>query len=204
MVLGTAAPVASQSLVAAMSGAAVEHRVEAGTGVEVSRGPLVGATVGVALRPQLEIAVTAEVGKLNPDGPGEERDVGQLGLAARLHLGSWFTAEVAARARSFTAPIARQHWTTVYVGGAARVPFAGGRWSGQIQGGVFPVVSVDGLSGARLAVFAAAGVAYRADPLTFSVQYWAERFDFRPANGTARLEQLTGLRAAVALRLRRT
>ena len=190
-------PLHGQRITAAVTGSWTEHRVEAGLGTEVSTGPSV--TLGAAMRLGTKLHVAAEgmVGKLTPDGVGEERDVSEVSLAVRYDLLRWLSLETSATARGYTAPIATQHWTIARIGAEARLPLGSGRFTGVGRVAFLPIVDVNGLSAPEQTIAAAAAIEYDPGRLAFRLQYQLERYDFPPQGAVTRLEQLTG----VALRV---
>jgi len=193
---------AAQVLTAAASVSAALHRVDAGYGVERSSGVLGGARVSLGLPPRVELGVTAGAGTLDRDSTSaEDRHVAEVGLDARYRTLPWLWLETGVATRTYAAPIAIQRWTSLRLGGEARVAFFGGRAEGVGRVLFLPLVAVTGLDQPELAVAAAAGIEYRLGPVAAALFYSLERYDFPARDGVARIEQLSALTGRVSVRL---
>ena len=202
--LGTVGGAAAQDVALAGFVSSVEHRVDAGFGVERSSGLVGGARVTVGLPPRVELALTASAGPLERDSANaEDRDVAEIRLDARYHTLSWLWLETGVATRTYSAPIAVQRWTTLRLGAEARVPFLGDRAEGVGRLLFLPLVSVTGVDQPELALTAAAGVEYRLGPVLAGVFYWLERYDFPVQDEIARVEQLSGLMVRASARVLR-
>ena len=201
--LGGALPVAAQrSLVVAPVVSLAEHRVDAGFGIERSLGPILGGVGTLPFGSRLTLAVRALGGSLFGANGVLDRDLGELGVEGSVAAGPWLSLQVGAARRAYGTKLGRQTWTTVDVGAAARVPFAGGAIRGVGRAALLPVVSVSGLPDPGMAFRAAAGLEYRLRAATLGVEYSLERYDFPIDQGVRRLEQLATLTLLLRLRLR--
>ena len=177
-----------------------EHRVDAGFGVERSLGPVVGGVGTLRFGPRLAVAVRALGGSLFGSKGVLDRDVGELGVEGSMVAGPWLSLQAGVARRAYATRVARQTWTTVAAGAAARVAFAGGAIHGVGRAALLPVVSVPGLPDPGVAFRAAAGLEYRIRGTTLGVEYSLERYDFPIEGGVRRLEQLTALTLLLRLR----
>ena len=180
----------------------VEHRVDVGFGVERSLGPVLGAVGAVELAPRLTLALRALGGTLYGAPSVLDRDVGEIGVAARVGATSWLDAEAGVARRVYATSIARQGWTLIHVGAAARVAFAGNAIRGVASAGVLPVASVAGLPNPDRAFRARTGLEYRIRSATLTCDYSLERYDFPTQQGVRRLEQLSALNLRLDVRVR--
>ena len=181
----------------------LEHRVDAGFGVEVASGPMGFAEIGiVGTRVQGSLAVGA--GRLTGNGMATDRDVGALQLRAGYAARSWLTLETGVTVRTYSADIGRQRWVLLRLGAEARVPFLNDRMAGVARLGVLPVASATGLGRSEAAFTAAAGMAYRRNRLAVELLYALERYDFPATSVTPsdRREQLSSLIVRVSARRR--
>ena len=193
---------AAQVLTAAASVSSVEHRVDAGYGVERSSGLLGGGRVTLGLPPRVELDFTALAGNLERDSANaEDRHVAEIGFDARYRPLTWLWFETGMATRTYSAPIAVQRWTSLRLGAEARVPFFGGRAEGVGRLLFLPLVTVTGVEQPELAITAAAGVQYRLGPVAAGVFYSLERYDFPAQDGVTRAEQLSALTLRASARL---
>jgi len=170
--------------------------------VERSLGPIVGGVGTVRFSPRLTVAVRALGGSLFGAKGVLDRDVGELGVEASVATAPWLSLQAGAGRRVYGTKLARQAWTTVGLGAAARLAFAAGTIQGVGRVALLPVVSVSGLRGPDVAFRAATGLEYRVHAATLGVEYSLERYDFPAAAGVRRLEQLSALTLLLELRLR--
>lgn len=187
-----------------MTGAAlgsfVEHRVDAGYGLERSSGPVVGGEAVLHVGGRWQFALRVQGGTLTARTAGAlDRDVGEVGVEAAMRVVPWLTLRAGISRRAYGTLLARQRWAIVGLGAEARVPIAGGTWQGIARGALLPVVAVNGLD-PDVAFAAASGMEYRRGSASLGVLYSLERHDF-PAQPTVRLEQLSALTVRLALRL---
>ncbi len=202
ILLGAAPAAAQRELTVAPLVSLAEHRVAAGFGVERSLGPIVGGVGTVRFSPRLAVAVRALGGSLFGAKGVVDRDVGELGVEASVATAPWLSLQAGAGRRVYGTKLARQAWTTVGLGAAARLAFAAGTIQGVGRVALLPVVSVSGLRGPDVAFRAATGLEYRVHAATLGVEYSLERYDFPAAAGVRRLEQLSALTLLLELRLR--
>src|SRR5207237_2498636 len=120
-------------------------------------------------------------------------DVGELGVRGGVAGGPGLSLPAGVARRAYATRVARQTWTTVAAGAAARVAFAGGAIHGVGRAALLPVVSVTGLPDPGVAFRAAAGLEYRIRATTLGVECSLERYDFPMEGGVRSLDQLTAL-----------
>jgi hypothetical protein len=198
---GVAPATAQRALAVAPIVSLAEHRVDAGFGVERSLGPILGGVGTLRLGSRLAIAVRALGGSLFGSSGVLDRDLGELGVEGSVAAGPWLSLQVGAARRAYGTTVARQTWTIVDVGAAARVAFAGGTIHGVGRTALLPVVSVTGLPDPGVAFRAATGLEYRVRAATLGVEYSLERYDFPVNQGVRRREQLAALTLRLELRL---
>lgn len=196
----TPAAAAAQRFVAATGSAqAVEYRLDAGFGLERYTGLVARGGMTLEIRAPFELAVDVGLGRLAGRTAGAlDRDVGQLGIAARVHLADWLVGESGLIVRAFGTDLARQRWVVLGVGGEARLPFLGGAMQGVARAAYLPGVWVNGLQQPDLAFTAAAGLELRRGRVRARLLSLLERYDF-----AARPEQLSALGLEVDVSLRR-
>ncbi len=188
----------------AASASLVEHRVDVGTGVARTVGPVGGAHVTLGVAPWLELRADGRSGHLAAKTPSAEaRDVAELGLGASVPVGSSLAFTAGYERRVFTGTIGSQRWTALRVGAEERVTFIGGAIRGVFQAALLPIVSVSGLRSPDLAVAVGSGLEVRGGRVVGSVLYTLERYDFPREGPDRRLEQLAALTVQVGVRLGR-
>ena len=185
-------------------GSSVEHRVNAGTGVEQSSGTVFGADVLITLGRWIELSGHGLNGKLKADSAfADDRDLTELEAVATVKAMPWLAFQVGTNLRSYTTLLARQRWTTVRLGAETRLRLAG-PLVGIIRAGLMPVVSISGLDDPDIAYHTGAGIEWRGRRVAASIIYSLERYDFPTgANVFQRLEQVSSLTAAFGLRFGR-
>lgn len=192
--LAPAAGIAQITLSGTAAASLVEHQVDIGYGGEESIGPLLGVEGAVTFRSRLDLTIRAAGGSLSTSAAGaENRDVGEVGIAASVIPERWLALRVSATSRTYSTTIARQRWTIVDVGAEARLDFATSPVRGILRGGLLPVVSVNGLPRPDVALAAAAGIEYRGGSITSGLWYGLERYDFPNVGAGRRLEQVSTL-----------
>ena len=199
---GLAPALAQRAFTVAPLVSLVEHRVDAGFGVERSLGPIIGGVGTVRLGPRVVLAVRARGGSLFGARGVLDRDVGELGVEGSVATGPWLALQLEVTRRAYGTRLGRQTWTTVAAGATARVAFAGAMIQGVGHAALLPVVSVTGLPDPGVAFRAAAGLDYRIRATTLGVQYSLERYDFPVNQGVRRLEQVAALTLLLKLPLR--
>jgi len=179
-----------------------EHRVDAGFGLERSRGPIGGVEVTLHSRARWDVALRVVGGSLRAGSDGAvTRDVGEIAAAAGFRVESWLALRAGLARRVYGTQLARQAWTLGHAGVEVRVPFLGGAMQAVAGGAWFPVVAVAGLPHPDLAITATTGLEYRVGRATLDLRYTLERYDFPASTAPRRLEQLSGLmlRARIGL-----
>ena len=202
-ILGGAAPAGAQrALTVAPLVSLVEHRVDAGFGVERSLGPIVGGVGTLRVGPRLEVAARAVGGRLIGSTGVLDRDVGELGVEASVVTVPWLVLQAGAARRAYSTKLGRQTWTLVGLGAKARMAFAGDAIHSVWRAALLPAVSASGLRGPDTAFRAATGLEYRVRTTTLCVEYSLERYDFPAEAGVRRLEQVSAVTLLLELRLR--
>jgi len=189
----------------AVSGATVlsvvEHRVDAGFGVERSSGAVAGVALGLGVGDRFDLDLTARGGTLAARTPETfDRDLGEVGAAASVRPLSWLGLRAAAARRAYSTDVGRQRWTVLSLGAEVRLAVAGPAAAGVIRAAWLPVVEVNGLDRPDVAVATAAGVEYRRGPVSGGLWYELERCDFPPQMMVRRREQVSALTLRVAVR----
>ena len=183
----------AQRLTGVLSFTAAEHRVDAGTGLEPSSGPLFGAGVQVAIAGRWTLGLESVAGSLTAKGGGPDRDLSELRTTLRFRALSWLHVETEFGTRVYTAAIASQRWTVGSLGAAGTLEFAGGHMEGVGRFALIPMVGVTDLAGPHPGVKAAAGMRLHFGAAAFGLLYGLERYDFAPVAGIARRERLSTL-----------
>lgn len=183
--------------------AVVEHRVTLGDDVEQATGPVPGIAAQASLAPWLDLRASVRGGRLGADGaPAEDRRMGELSLAAEAIPLSWIAVVGAASTRVYRTDFGRQRWTRLTIGPELRTPLHG-RVAGRVRLAAAPYVAVSDTRAPTRALEGAAAVTYESARLRASLAYTLERYDFEPAQGSRRLEQVSGLTAALGWTLGR-
>ncbi len=197
-------PLAAQRVYsAALTGARVEHRVRAGSGVERAEGTLVGGQLATTIS-WVELEGHALGGRLTTRSDlGDDRTVGELGLEASALPLPWLAFNVGARGRSYTTRLARQRWIAMTTGVEARVSMLDGAVRGSARFALMPAVSVSGLEAPSFAAESGAEIAYHGRLLEAGLAYSLERYDFPEFAGIRRLEQFGRLTASVGIHFSR-
>ena len=195
-----ASPLAAQwPYTAALTGARVDHRVRAGSGIEHGEGTLVGGQVGTTIS-WVELEGHALGGRLTTRSEiGDDRTVGELGLRASALPLPWLAFNVGARGRSYTTPLARQRWIAMTTGVEARMQILDGAVRGSARFALMPMVNVSGLESPSFAAESGAEVAYHGGLLNAGLTYSLERYDFPEFAGVRRLEQFGRLTASIGI-----
>lgn len=181
---------------------AVEHRVVAGFGLEGTSGTVFGAGGTVSAGSHFELAAAAVSGTLTANTSAASDQTYAAGeLRAALIPEPWLALSAGVSVQGFDSPVARQHWTIGRVGAELRFPFVVGGLTGMVRAELLPAVSVSALDKPRRAYAAATGLTWAGGPLTASLSYTLERYDFAPTGGVQRHEQLSTLTARIGLRL---
>ena len=181
-----------------VTGAAVagmlDHRVDAGAGVERNAGPVFGIQLDASRGPAWRLSVRALGGTLDAQSrAADARDVGEIGADARLRVLSWLDARAGATVRGFTSQLARQRWTQLSLGADALVAMLGGRIEGTAGAALLPYVRVSGHESPRLAVAASMGLRHSNRRFDLGLVYQLERYDFAAVAGVSRGEEHSAL-----------
>ncbi len=198
MVVTTGA--AGQRLTGAAGVSSVEHRVDAGYGLEISRGPLFHAGIRAVITGPWTVGLEGMAGTLSAEGgDASSRDVSELRGTLGFRATSWLRLEAGYGTRMYSAPIGSQRWNSASLAAEGSLSFANERLAGTGRVAWLPIVTVSDLESPDLAFAVAAGVEYRPGAFAFSLSYWLERYDFPAAAGVLRSEQLSGLRLGATL-----
>jgi hypothetical protein len=182
----------------------VNHQVDEGFGDERTSGPVLGADVRVAPTSWTEVTLTGYAGTLTPDsGQFDARRMSDLELSGSLFATPWLAFQLEARARSYTTSLARQRWLSLTVGGELREPMFDGAAQAVLRVGLLPAVDVSGLPSPNFAGTAAAGFQFLRAPLTGSVMFSFERYDFPTTSNGPRSEQVAMVTAQIGVRFPR-
>ena len=196
---GWAAVLAAHGAVAQRLGAdaavhAAEHRVDAGAGLELTRGPLFSGALRVMVVKRVNARVDVTMGSLTADNTaGVDRDVSALRGTVGFQVTDWLTLDAGAGTRVYTAPIASQRWTTTLLGAELRVPFAHKLFEATGTFAFLPTVSVTDIAETNAGILASVGMRALVGQFGLGVAYWLERYEFPPANGVVRNERLAAL-----------
>lgn len=165
----------------------MDHRVDAGLGVERSSGPVFGGALDMNLIRGTSASLRAIAGTLDPrTGLAETRRVAQVDATGRLHVLPWLDATIRGTIRSYSSDLAQQNWTQVALAleGLFRIA---GNVEGSFGAILIPYTRVSGHSSPDLALGGSTGLRWRADRLDIGLGYQQERYDFP---GTARGQRL--------------
>ena len=189
-----------------ITGAAVlgmlDHRVDAGAGVEHTSGPVFGSQLDASQGPDLSLALRALGGTLDPRSPAAEaRDVGEAQADVRMRVLPWLDARAGATVRGFTSTLARQRWTQLSLGADTRIGMLGGRIEGTAGAALLPYVHVSGHDSPRLAIAASMGLRHSNRRYEIGLAYALERYDFAEVAGVRRLEEHSSLVLRAGYRL---
>lgn len=177
-----------------------EHRVDAGSGMVTASGWVPGAAAGLSLPSHLGIQVVARSGTLKASsGAIDDERIAEVSALFQVSPAGWVSFNLFGSARSVTTTLARQHWTTAGVGADLRMPLIGSATEGFLRVNVPVVVRVSGLANPNVAVEGGAGLRYRQGRVLGQLAYGLRRFDFPPASGRTRLEQISTLTLGVGL-----
>ncbi len=183
----------------------VEHRVNAGFGVEQSSGTIFGGHGALGFGPRLEIGVRASSGTLTADSVGaDDLDFARGGVYAAVFAVPWLALRAEVGVHTLSTPVAVQRWTTGRMGAEARAPMLDGRFHAIGRLELFPLISVSGIEKPNRAFGAAAGVQWSAGPVSAQLLYALERYDFPQSGGVERREQLSFLTGRLSVRVGRS
>jgi hypothetical protein len=181
-----------------LTGAAVlgmlDHRVDAGAGVERTSGPVFGFQLDASQGADLSFALRALGGTLDGRSPAAEaRDVGEVQADARMRVLPWLDFRAGATVRGFTSALARQRWTQLSIGADTRIAMLGGSIEGTAGAALLPYVGVTGHDSPRLAIAASMGLRHSNPRYEIGLSYALERYDFAEVAGVRRLEENSSL-----------
>jgi len=179
----------------------VEHRIRFGGLIQPSAGTMFGGAVGVVVRGRLEVWGEAAGGHLGAKSPdSEDRDFAEVQLLGGMRVRPWLTLQSGVSVGTYSAPLARQRWTTLRLGAEAHLPLAIEGVQGIVRGQWMPVVSVSGVGRPDVALTAGAGLEWRGQRVSLSAVYMLERYDF-PASDPSlrRLEEVSSLRVRATI-----
>jgi hypothetical protein len=182
----------------------VNHQVDVGFGDERTSGPVLGADIRVAPTSWTEVTITGYAGTLTPDsGNFDTRRMSDIELSGSVFATPWLAFQLEARARSYTTTLARQRWLSLTVGGELREPMFDGAVQAVLRVGLLPAVDVSGLPSPNFAGTAGAGFQFLRAPLTGSVIFSFERYDFPTTSNGPRSEQVAMVTAQLGVRFPR-
>jgi hypothetical protein len=184
----------------------LDHRVEAGAGIERTSGPVFGVQFDASRSSALVLTVRAVGGTLGArTRAADPRDVGEIDADARMRVLSWLDVRAGVTVRGFSNQLARQRWTQLAVGAESRIPMLDGRIEGVFGAALVPFVSVTGHESPRLAMAASMGVRHMSRRFELGLLYQLERYDFAEQSGVTRAEEHSALllRAGYRLGIRR-
>jgi len=185
-------------------GAYVQHRVNAGSGVELSSGTLFGGRVVVGVGRYVEVAAGVGTGSLTADSvTAGAADLARGDVTVIVLPVPWLAIRAGAEQHTFTSPVVVQRWTSVRIGGEGRLLFHGGTVAGVLRFEFYPSTTVSGLPRPSTAFGAATGLTFRSGIITARVLYQLERYDFPASGGVERAEQMSYLTGSVGLALGR-
>jgi hypothetical protein len=180
----------------------VQHRADAGSGVEVQSGTIFGGAAMVGIGPHVEIAGSGSTGTLNADsGNAVDAKLSRGEAHVAVLPVPWLALRVGGAIHTFSASFAKQRWTSLRLGGEGRAAFVGGKLQGVVRFELYPVVSASGLVKPNRGFGAASGLTFTSGMAVLSVMYELERYDFPAVSGFARREQMGTLVMGVGLRL---
>jgi len=182
----------------------LDYCVEAGFGVERFSGITATAAAEFRLLRGLDAAVSLELGHLDASTSGFlNRSLAQLGLTAKIPMGSMVVWQAGVILRSYGTAVAHQRWMLATLGAELRVPFPTRRIEGVVRGTYFPMVEERGLPRPSVAFSGTAGLWYRIAGTRLGVLGSVERYEFPAAQAPAREEQLARLSFELAVDLTR-
>ena len=184
--------VAAQRISSVSAGiAALEYRIDAGLGTERYRGLGAAAAVEVEAGSSLYLSLDVATGRLPAEEAADlDRELGQVGLDARVPVTSWLAAHGGWAMRTYSASIARSREHMLRVGGEARIHFLDGGIRSVLRLTYLPMVWQGDLGAPSLAFAASASLEYTVGPVRASLAYSLERQDY---SDETREEQLSGL-----------
>lgn len=182
----------------------VEHRVDAGFGLERFAGVGLGLDVERRLGSRVTVGLRGQGATVRPDDSGDlDRRIGEAEFSAEMAVKPWWGIYSSVMRRAIANDAGSQQWTLVRIGAEVRPAFSGGRLHALGRLGALPVTSVTGLSPSSLAFDGAVGVEYDHPRYALRLAYGLERFAFTSENGTRRDEQMSTLAVRIGVKLQR-
>ncbi len=179
----------------------VQHRVDAGNGLELQSGNLFGGSGFIGIGSHVEIEAGGATGTLTADSANSFNATLARGEAHVAVLPvPWLALRAGGAIHTFSASFAKQRWVSLRMGGEARLAFVGGKLHGMVRFELYPVVSVSGLAKPSRAFGAASGMIFTSGVVVLSALYELERYDFQQLGGVTRREQLGTLVVGLGLR----
>lgn len=182
--------------------ALVEHRVDAGAGVEVSSGPVLGAGLQGHFGTRWRAHAAVAAGALSGSNDGVDRDLAELRVGLAYQAVPWGALEAGYFMRTFTATLGRQRWSGVFAAVNARVPFAVRNLAGVGTMTFLPAVRASELDHPGPSVAAAAGLEWTVARVRIALTYAVEGYEFPAQAGVIRSERLTAMAIRIAWRPR--
>ncbi len=178
------------------SASRIEHRVDAGFGVVMATGSLLGVRAQArGLDDLLEVGLHASGGRLTASEASAEhvdRTMGEIGIDASLLAMPWLALQGMASVRGYDMTPAVQRWTSFGAGAEIRLDFADGNARGLVRMALLPRVAASGMTSPDYGVMSGAGIQGSRGRLTAGLDYSLERYVFAPSvAGLARHEQLS-------------
>lgn len=193
--------VAAQTISPSVFVAYVTHQVDEGFGDERTEGPVLGVRVAVNPTRATELSVLGYAGTLNPDSSQiDARRMSDLEVAGKVLATPWLWFQLGVRARSYTTALASQRWLSLTLGAEVREPMFDGAAQAVIRAGLLPAVNVSGLASPNFAGTTAVGFELLRAPITGSVMFSLERYDFPTVATGPRSEQVVMLMAQLGTR----
>ncbi len=169
----------------------VAHQVDIGYGTELTSGPVLGLAVDVSPTRWTDVTLSGYEGTLASGSPTvDSRRMADIELGGSIFANPVLALQVGFQAQSYTTALARQQWFSMVVGGEYAPLLLDGVGRAVLRLGLLPVVTVSGLPDPTFGATGSAGFELLRGPVTGSVFFTLERYNFPLANGSARAEQL--------------
>jgi hypothetical protein len=182
----------------------VVHQDDIGYGSELTSGPVLGLAVDINPTRWTDVVVSGYQGALSSGVPGVDgRRMADIEMAGSIFATPVLALQVGLRAQSYTTTLGRQQWLSMLVGGEYAPLILDGVGRAVLRLGLLPVVTVSGLPTPTFGATGSAGFEFLRGPVTGSVLFSLERYNFPSANGFARTEQLELLSLNLGVKLPR-
>ena len=182
----------------------VQHRVNAGNGVELSSGSAFGGRALVGIGTHVEVSASVAQGSLTADSAqADNADLARGEATVTVLPVPYLGIRVGGEQHTFTTPVVVQRWTSARIGGEARLAFHGGVVTSLLRFDFYPTVSVSGTTKPNTAFGGASGIIFRSGIVHAAITYELERYDFPASGGVTRHEQVSYLVGTVGLILGR-